>query len=159
MDSDCLVKLTKAGAKEAILSVLEVSIPPAVRREVVDEGRAGGYPDALVVEENIAKGRLKTVGVSARKRKEGIVLSGGEKEVLSLFLEGRFHAVASDDSRFLKKLESLNVPYLTAAACIAYLSISGRTGRKKALDLLEKLRRHVSDDEYSVVRLFLEGKT
>ncbi|MBI3391894.1 MAG: hypothetical protein HY039_01765 [Nitrospirae bacterium] len=153
------MKLTQSGAKEAVLSALDVSIPPAVRREVVDEGKTGGYPDALIVEENIAKGRLKTAGLSLRRTGESALLVGGEKEVLGLYLEGRFDAVASDDSRFLKKMESLNVPYLTAAACIAYLSISGRAGRKNALDLLEKLRRHISDDEYSVVRLFLEGKT
>lgn len=158
MDSDCLVKLTKAGAKEAVLSALEVSIPPAVRKEVVDEGKTGGYPDALVVEENIARGRLKTVGLSAPRTKDGPLLIGGEKEVLDLFLKGRFDAVASDDSRFLKKLESLNIPYLTAAACVAYLSASGSVGGEKARDILEKLKKHISEDEYSVVRLFLEGK-
>jgi len=61
MDSDCLVKLTKAGAKEAIVSAMEVHIPPLVKKETVDEAKERGYQDAFINEENIDKKVLQVV--------------------------------------------------------------------------------------------------
>jgi hypothetical protein len=162
MDADCLIKLTGAGAKEAVLSAMEVSVPLAVKKEAVDEGKEGNYPDAYVIEVNINRGRLKAMKTQKdllRKRDavRGMVLHGGEKEVLSLFLGGSYQAIASDDARFLKKLEVLSIPYLTAAACVIYLYTSKQSSKQKVLTLLERLKGHISDEEYSVFRLFMEG--
>ena len=43
---------------------------------------------------------------------------GSEAEVYSLHIEGGFWAIATDDSKFLKKLEILKVKYLTPISCI-----------------------------------------
>jgi hypothetical protein len=59
MDSDCLVKLSKAGAKEAVASTMEISIPPLVKIETVDEAKICGFHDAFIIEENISRKLLK----------------------------------------------------------------------------------------------------
>lgn len=59
MDADCLVKLTKAGAKEAIVSAMEVHIPLLVKKETVDEAKKHGYQDAFIVEDNLDKKNIK----------------------------------------------------------------------------------------------------
>ena len=155
MDADCLIKLTKAGAKSPVLSVLETSIPQAVRREAVDEGKKGNHPDAFIIEENINRGKLKSIKAS-RRADMGFVAHKGEREVITLFLAGGYDAVASDDARFLRKLEIAGIPFMTAAACVAYLYVSGKVKMKQALDLLEQLRKHINDEEYSVFKLFME---
>ena len=109
MDADCLIKLTKAGAKSPVLSVLETSIPQAVRREAVDEGKKGNHPDAFIIEENINRGKLKSIKAS-RRADMGFVAHKGEREVITLFLAGGYDAVASDDARFLRKLEIAGIP-------------------------------------------------
>ena len=155
MDADCLIKLTKAGAKSAVLSALKTSIPLEVKRETVDEGKKGNHPDAFIIEKNIKRGTLKPVQTS-KKTQQGFVAHKGEREVVALFLGGGYDAVASDDARFLRKLEVAGIPFITAAACVVYLYVSGKVKKKRALDLLKQLRKHISDEEYSVFRLFME---
>ncbi len=58
MDSDSLIKLTKARAKEIVLKNTEAYIPPKVFEEVVKIPKEEGYPDAFLIEENIEKGLL-----------------------------------------------------------------------------------------------------
>jgi hypothetical protein len=48
MDSDCLIKLTKAGLKEQVCQAWEISIPLAVRRETVES--AAALPDAVRIQ-------------------------------------------------------------------------------------------------------------
>jgi rRNA-processing protein FCF1 len=157
MDSDCLVKLTKAGAKEAILLSIEVSIPTLVKRETVDEAKEKGHQDSLMIEENLRK---KTLHLVEAKRKKRPLLTDakGEEEVVSVYLSGTYDAVASDDRRFLKRLESANIPFLTPTACLVYLYMGGKIEQSKALQMLESLKPYVSSQEYAVARICMEKK-
>lgn len=158
MDSDCLVKLTKAGAKEAIVLSMEVHIPPLVKKETVDEARGRGYQDAFIIEENINKKALHVV--KHRSRKPPVVSSAkGESDVVSLYMEGNYDAIASDDQRFLKRLEAANIPYLTPAACLVYLHKSKRVRKQAAVEMLESLKPLISREEYAVAKLYLEEKS
>lgn len=157
MDSDCLVKLTKSGAKEIVAASMEVHIPYLVKMETVDDVKERGYQDTLMIEENIEKNILHVVrhrGTPPRT----VTVSKGEEDVVSLFLKGGYDAIASDDRRFLKKLEAANIPYLTPCACILYLYYIGSTGRPGALELLEGLRQFVGSEEYEISKLYLEDK-
>jgi len=157
MDSDCLVKLTKAGAKEAILSSIEVSIPALVKRETVDEAKEKGHQDGLIIEENLSKKTLHVVEAK-RKRRSLMAATKGEEEVVSVYLSGTYDAVASDDRRFLKRLESANIPYLTPTACLVYLYDGGRIQQFEALQMLESLKPYISSQEYAVARVYMEKK-
>ena len=158
MDSDCLVKLTKAGAKEAILSSIEVSIPALVKRETVDEAKEKGHQDGLIIEENLRKKSLRVVDAK-RKKQSLLAATKGEEEVVSLYLSGIYDAVASDDRRFLKRLESANIPYLTPTACLVYLCEEDRIEKFEALQMLESLKPYISSQEYAVARVYMERKS
>ena len=58
MDSDSLIKLTKAKVKEIVLKNIEAYIPPKVFEEVIKIPKEEGYPDAFIIEENLKKGLL-----------------------------------------------------------------------------------------------------
>lgn len=158
MDSDCLVKLTKSGAKEAIVSAMEVHIPPLVKKETVDEAKERGYQDAFTIEENINKKRLYVVK-SRGKDPLAISAAKGEVEVVSLYLGGNYDAIASDDRKFLKRLEAANIPYLTPTACLVYLYRNGRVENTTAVEMLESLRPFISREEYAVAKLYMEEKS
>lgn len=157
MDSDCLVKLTKGGAKEAVVRGMEVHIPPVVKKETVDDGKKRGHQDSLVIEENIDN---KCLHVVRHREKGTMTLSAmkGESEVLSLYLNGGYDAVASDDRRFLKKLEVGNIPFLTPAACMIYLYRTGNVKKSDVVNILEKIRPFISSEEYMMLKFYLEGK-
>ena len=157
MDSDCLVKLTKGGAKEAVVRAMEVHIPEVVKKETVDEGKERGYQDSLVIEENINN---KGLHVVKQRGKSPMTIPGvkGEAEVLSLYLNGGYDAVASADRRFLKRLEVGNIPFLTPTACVIYLYRTGNIDKSDVVNILEKIRPFISSEEYMMSKFYLEGK-
>lgn len=157
MDADCLIKLTKAGAKETVISAIEVHIPPLVKREVVDEAKMHGYQDALIIEENINRKALHVVSHRV-KRAPVLSISKGEADVLALYEHGQYNAIASDDRKFIKRLELAHIPYVTATACLVYLWKTNRFGAAKVLDMLDSLSPFISREEYSVAKLYLEAK-
>lgn len=157
MDSDCLVKLTKSGVKEAVLAALETSIPLLVQKETVEEAKKRDYPDAFIIEDNVHKRMLRVVP-AGRKRMAALPVSKGEAEVMALYLDGGYDAVASDDKRFLKKLEAAGIPYLTASACVVFLNRRGKASRRDVVGMLNRLRPFISAEEYEIARYLMEGK-
>jgi hypothetical protein len=157
MDSDCLVKLTKAGIKESIVSAMEVHIPPLVKKETVDEAKGRGFQDAFEIERIIAGKRLHLANPH-KKKTPAVSAAKGEEEVVSLFEEGNYDAIASDDRRFLKALNAARIPYLTPSACLVYVYKNGGIGKKAAWEMLESLKPYISSDEYAVAKLYLEEK-
>jgi hypothetical protein len=147
MDADCLIKLTNAGGKEPVCRAFSVVIPVGVRREVVEAG--GDRPDAVTVERNIQAGLL-AVAVAGEKRG-----GKGEDWALTLYSAGGFDGICSDDRRFLAKLRTLGIPYLTPTALIVVLAKKGCLSRDEALARLAALAPLVSADEYTVARLTL----
>jgi rRNA-processing protein FCF1 len=112
MDADCLIKLTKAGLKEAVCTYLSVVIPQVVKHEVIDLGK--NHPDSKVIKDNLTKGLLSMSGLKTQDSK-------GEESVLAVFQNGGFDAVCSDDKRFIRRLRAIDVPYVTPAVCIVLL--------------------------------------
>ncbi|HXV62274.1 MAG TPA: hypothetical protein VEK15_16355 [Vicinamibacteria bacterium] len=148
MDSDCLIKLAKSSLKEVVCQSFTVVIPPRVRKEVVDEG--GGRPDAEIVRENFQR---KLLSQSAGERS----VSRGEEEVFSVFQSGHYDAICSDDRKFIKRLRLFHLPYLTPAVLIAALVKNGKLALGEALDKLDSLAPMISEEEYGIVKLFLDG--
>lgn len=152
MDADCLIKLTKAGAKETILKNISVFITPEVKKEVIDRGSEKNFPDAVILKDNLNKGLLKI-----RKPKEKVtIFKGGEAEVFSLFMEGIYDAIGSDDSKFLAKLEALNIHYMTPSACLTFCYLKRAISQSEAFRLIENLKPYISDEEYTITKLYLE---
>lgn len=76
----------------------------------------------------------------------------GKPEPLRHELSGywsRRIAVASDDQRFLKKLEAADIPYLTPSACITFLYKNSAVVKTEALDMIERLKLFISRDRIS----------
>ena len=144
MDSDSLIKLTKAGAKEIILNNIEVFIPPLVMNETT-EGK-DRFPDALKIHENITKGLLKVKNPPNSSFIKSLGIKGGEAQVL--MLHDSSSAISSDDAKFLNTLDNLNIPYLTPASVIVFLLKKGAIKKDESRKLLGNLKELVSDEEY-----------
>jgi hypothetical protein len=160
MDSDCLIKLTKARAKEDVSMCIDVIIPEIVKTETVDEGKAYGYPDPLEIEKNIKTGKIKVESIHVTPEIRNIAktlrFEGGEVDVYSMFQKGGFVAIASDDQKFIRKMQEIDIPCFTPSALIILTWRKARIAKERALELLESIRSMISDEEYTISKLEIE---
>ena len=152
MDTDALIKIVKVFMKELIVSNISIHIADGVREESVDEGKAKGYPDAILIEQNLQAGKIKVVKTRENKGNEIVTkdlrLRGGEADSLKLFRQGKFDSIVSDDQKFLDLIDSLGIPFLTSSALLLYLYKKGIISREDARKNMEKLRPMISNEEY-----------
>ena len=152
MDSDSLIKLTKARAKEIVLKNTEAYIPPKVFEEVVKIPKEEGYPDAFLIEENLEKGLLAIREFEEDQHIEEMItrlgIGSGEADVFRLYKSGGFDVISSDDGRFLKIIDALDVPYMTPSALVIYLLNKKMLSRADAKTYINNLKEMISDEEY-----------
>jgi len=103
LDASGLIYLTKAGLLDLVEDLYEeIIITDAVYQEAVIQGKAGGYPDALVIERAIAEGRIqvKQLSPAANKRLDEARfperLGMGEQETIVEAMEQKCLAVLDD---------------------------------------------------------------
>src|SRR4030043_1807741 len=133
MDSDCLIKLTKAGLKEYICQRYEVTIPAIVKKEVVDAGKSKGFPDAELVEKNIQKDILQVAG------KESLPHIKGDQALIEVFKRGRYEAIATDDAKLIRLLRSTGLRFILPGLLIYSLYQRNNIDKLTALNWLDKL--------------------
>ncbi len=154
MDTDALIKITKSSLKELFTSNISIHIPIAVKKESVDEGKVRQFPDAILVERNIQKGRINVVKTKKKRSVEDIItnlqLEGGEADSLRLFHQGRYDSIVSDDQKFLEFVDSTGIPFFTPAALIVYLYRMHKVSLAEARKYVDKIKPMISDEEYSV---------
>ena len=158
MDSDALIKGTKVSLKEVLCSRTEVLISEEVEREVVSEGIAGGYADALAVRTNIREGAVRVRaerGTPSNLR--GLPIDAGELSALSLYLEAEADAIVSDDARFLRTLDELRIPYATLGSLLVLARRREWLDSRESGDILRELRPLVSEAEYHLTSQALEA--
>ena len=152
MDSDCLIKLTKAGLKEEICKQFEIFIPFTVRKEVVDAGKSKGLPDAELVEKNIQNDFVRITG------KVSSVHLKGDQALIEIFKQGRYELIATDDAKLIRLLKSINIPYILPGLFIYFLYQRNIVNRATAMNWLEKISILISEDEHSMMKFLLEGE-
>jgi len=150
MDSDCLIKFTKAGLKERICRFYRVSIPAIVQREVVDAGKAKGTPDAELVERNISDDLIHVL------RKKTPMPLKGDQALVEVFSLRSYDAVATDDAKLVRLLKSMSIPCILPGLMIASLFFGKSIDHQKASSWLDDLSPFISEDEYSSVKLLME---
>jgi len=150
IDADCIIKITKAGLKEKLIDCFETFILERVRQEVVEEGIEKGCEDAIIVKNNIAKGKLKTV--------ESVTGINGDEAIIRNFNRTEYDFVGTDDKKLIKRLKVLDIPYLIPGLLIYHIFQLNKISKEDGLSFLEKLSLFISDDEYQIVRFLLKGE-
>ncbi len=151
MDSDCLIKLTKAGLKDVVCRHFKVFIPAVVKLEVVDAGKQHQCSDATIVEQNIQDEKI-TIATSRQS------YENGDSALVSLFEGKIYDAVATDDSKLTRKLKAADIPFLLPGIILFVLFQKNKITLQEAIRSIEKLSDFISEDEFSTVRILLENK-
>ena len=89
LDSDALIKLTKAGCLEKILSTIDCFISNKVYEETVIDGMKRFYEDAFQIDKLVRTGKLKIEETRNNEMAQNILkgskLGEGENSALHLF--------------------------------------------------------------------------
>lgn len=98
MDAMVVINLSKITLLQNLAENIRLVIPHKVFEEAV-ENSLGRYNDALITDGLIKDGNIRVLDVNEDrlKRMERFGLIGGEAEVVALYLDGKYDAVASDD--------------------------------------------------------------
>jgi predicted nucleic acid-binding protein len=155
-DADGLIKINKAGILALLDERVEIIVGPEVYREVVTIGKEHGHSDALEIEKVLPK---PTAVVLKNRSKSGLKilpdeleLGAGEKETLVLYERVSADVILSDDRKFLRELDSIDVPYITPAAMIVALAERKILHIDSALEALTKLSEFVRKDQFQAAQ-------
>nr|MDO8114767.1 hypothetical protein [Candidatus Sigynarchaeota archaeon] len=122
-----------------------ITIPEAVRIEVVDKGKSTKKMDALLVEKRISDGKItvKKINDSTEKIKlqNDFNLHDGEAESIILYNEINANLLGTDDYRTIKTCRVQKVRYFSTPAFVYQSVISGHITKEIALLKLDKLSK------------------
>lgn len=149
IDSDALVKITKAGLKETLTAHLDLRMAPVVAKEVIQEGKRLGHADAAEVERNLKRKRLR-ITTAPRATPKAALFKGGEADLVALYESGNYAAVISDDQHFLKRAIEFGIEVLTPSAALVLLVGKRTLSKRTACDRLASLRPYISAEEFTL---------
>jgi hypothetical protein len=146
IDADALIKLNLAGVVAEVISTFDCTIPGEVYREVVVEGKARRYADALAIEAML-EGQVVVVEVDISQTSPQR-LGSGERAVLELARDNPQAAAVSDDRLFLSVLSREGLQYFTSSGVIVLMAGRSILSARDARVALERLRHSIRRDDY-----------
>lgn len=161
LDSDGLIKLTKAGCLKEIIDHFECLITEEVYDETVVKGLERYYDDAFEVNEFIKDGILKVEkkcnNQSAHDMLGNHKFGKGESSSLHLFLNIDAKAIISDDRAFINLLDKNDISYVIPTDLIVRLYELNVITKEKSIKALDRIKIYVQKYSYDVARRNLEG--
>lgn len=145
LDSDGLIKLTKASVIEVLAEYRKCVITQEVFNEAVKAGKERFYEDAYIIEDLINRRLLTIKKVKFTELPE---LGKGEASSLEILKKGKYNAIITDDRKFLKMLEGQNIPFVMPSDVIIALLKRHKITTKKASEALEKIRPFIRKEIY-----------
>jgi rRNA-processing protein FCF1 len=160
MDSDCLIKLTKASLKEATAASVEVVVPRTVVDETVGQAPTEDQVTAERVRRNLDSHKMEQDDESAALPPDLAALAerlkGGEKGVLKAYARWGVDAIATDDERFSRILSRNGIRFLSTSGILIYLLQTGALTKEEALLKIAALSRSISTQQYIEARKAIE---
>lgn len=158
-NSSPLIHLTRLGKIAFAKAVFRsLTIPPAVRVETIEKGKAEGYSDATFLERLEKEGFLQIGQLSSKSRKLANALSDtvgeGEAEAIALALQKKDRLLI-DDLKGRRLAEQYKVESTTTLGVIFELFIEGALDRE---DYLRNVRNYGSQGWISgeIIQEFIE---
>jgi len=152
LDSDALIKLTKAGCLGKILGAIDCFISGEVYEETVINGMKKFHEDAFRIDELVKEGKLKIEETRnnevAQDILEGSALGKGEKSALHLFFNKNALAIVSDDRAFLNILHQNNIPFIIPTDLIARVYELRILTMEESMRALVMIKPYVSKHNY-----------
>ncbi|MFH1391696.1 MAG: hypothetical protein ABIH20_05275 [Candidatus Diapherotrites archaeon] len=144
-DSMVLIHLAKITVLEKSCGHFgNIIIPKKVFDEVVTKGKENNYPDAIIVEEAVKKGKISVKTVKAKeleKRANQFNVFGGEAEAVALYWQEKANLIACDDDNVRNKKEILEINIIGTPSILLSLYRKKKITKEKLEESINKLRQ------------------
>jgi predicted nucleic acid-binding protein len=138
-DSSALILLAKCSLLDALWDYYAVTVPSSVLSEVASEALIRRHPDASLIAELVAHGRIKVRDPERVEFRIPLSLHHGEKDALVLARQQKGSLFATDDGKAIKAARFLRTPFIVTPKVVVVLCRLGKIPLKKAREALEKL--------------------
>lgn len=157
MDSDALIKISKADFLDILAQKFDLIITEEVYDETVKEGKKGLYPDAYKIEKLVASGKIRMLKATSyiKKKKPKKSFGKGEASLYQAYKNGML--IVSDDLNFWSYVQDENKKILSSAHLVHVLVKKGALKKAEAYSCLEKLRPFVRKEIYELVKKEIHG--
>lgn len=148
LDANAVIGLAKGECLDQVRALFrEVLIPPAVRQEVVEEGR--GRAGASELQEALADWIREEVPSAPVPGGGAPGLSAGDHEVVGLALE-QAGVLVSDDAVLKREADRLGIPTLGTVQTVVLMKQQGLLPAvKPVLDLMQARGYHIDPDLFA----------
>jgi predicted nucleic acid-binding protein len=138
-DSSGLILLAKCSLLDALCDHYAVMIPSSVLSEVASDAQIRRYPDARLIAELVARGRIIVRDPQRVEFHTPLSLHYGDKDALVLAREQQGSLFASDDGKAIKAARFLRIPFIVTPKIVIELCRRGKISLKRGQEALEKL--------------------
>ena len=149
IDSDALIKISKAGFLGTLTENFDVLITKEIYEETVIEGKTGFYQDADKIESLVQNGKIKILKVRHKKNSN---LNFGKGELSILNIHKKDSLIITDDLRFTSYMQKENIKSVSSAHLLLTLVKKGKINKNKAYYYLEKLKPFIRKEVYKLVK-------
>ncbi len=157
VDSDALIKVTKAGFIETTASAFKIYITDDVYKEAVEQGRKGLYEDADKIKSLIDAKRILIIKASKyKKTKPKQDFGKGETSVFQAYKKD--YLIVTDDLSFAVYLNEESIKNISSAHLLIELLRKGKIKNTEAYFHLEKLKPLIRKEIYELVKEDIKGE-
>lgn len=157
MDTDALIKLTKAGLMNKIGKEFACFITKEVYEEAVVEGKKLLYADADHIEKFIEQKLIVVRDKGSAIFSSSKMLGKGEASIAVLYQKNKNSVIVTDDNAFINILKERNIDAITPASLIILLKELKKINKSQSLQYIENLRQHINPKVYKAVKKKLEA--
>lgn len=157
MDSDALIKISKAGFLERVAENFEVMITKEVYGETVTEGRKGFYEDADKIDNLVKDGKIAIIKGEAYKNKPKPQQSFGlgEASIFQAYKKSRL--IVTDDLSFNLYLKKEGIQSISSAHVLLLCFKNKKISKNETHIYLERLRTFIRKETYKNVKIDIGG--
>jgi predicted nucleic acid-binding protein len=157
LDADASIKLTKIGLIEILASEFNLVLTDVVYDEHVIVGMNNNYPDAKIMKELVLKGDVIVEHVDNEYSiYDDFNLDRGETSLLKYCIQNEFDLIVSDDEKFLRVLNELDLPFIPTAATILMCINRSLISKVEGMRFLNSLKFMIKDEHFYYIKNKIE---
>ena len=158
VDSDALIKISKAEFLDAVTENFDVFITEEIYEETIIEGKKGFYHDADDIERLIQNSKIKILKGGHYKKKEKSKPGFGRGELSILQAYKKDSLIVTDDLSFTSYMQKERIKSISSAHLLLALVKKDKMDKDKAYYHLERLKPFIRKDVYELVKNDFKGE-
>ncbi len=155
LDSDALIKISKADFLDKLVQNFDVIMTKDVYQESVTEGKKGFYQDADKIEKLVKEGHIVIIKAINKRKKPKQSFGAGETSVFRAYRKNNL--IVTDDLKFALYSKKENMQVISSVHLLVILFKKNKLSKNEAYVCLERLKPFIRKELYETVKKELGG--